>query len=441
MSEKERAELIWADLIISGKAALEKNRKAFAESQFRLALEQCKHFDDEAQRVAETLCCLVKCIDLGERPLEAEDTYRRIITAREKSQRATLEEVVEPMESLAFILFRKGETDEAIQLQNAAIALQETHCGKYTTETLKSLEIAYWNARRFLPESESEIVKDELLRRLDYAMQLVSDLNDNRQYDTVWTLAAIYDGLNMKDTSANILLSCLHFTRQRFGDDSQQLGRCLLDIASTSSVSCENAVIYLLEGISIFEHLNEDESILLTALKTLSEIYALNRMLDKAISVRIRLIDLKEQAIVCDNYALYPDYQALANLYINQENYTFALQAFERAIEIIEETTGTDGEDLANLLLDAARSLDKENKPVAENFYKRAVSICENIFGFEHPKVADALSDLGGFYMFNGKSAQAEPLILRALTVNRKIYGETNHRVGYNVLNLGHYLY
>jgi len=78
-----------------------------------------------------------------------------------------------------------------------------------------------------------------------------------------------------------------------------------------------------------------------------------------------------------------------------------------------------------------------------EGKYKEALVPAENkididrrIWGEEHKRVAESLSNLGMLYMQQGTYAQAEPLLQRALTIALEVLGLTHPTTGINLNNL-----
>jgi len=49
-----------------------------------------------------------------------------------------------------------------------------------------------------------------------------------------------------------------------------------------------------------------------------------------------------------------------------------------------------------------------------------------NLFPQKHPKIGEALTDLGTTLFFQGKSSEAEPLLREAITIDKEIY-PSNH--------------
>jgi CHAT domain-containing protein/tetratricopeptide (TPR) repeat protein len=72
----------------------------------------------------------------------------------------------------------------------------------------------------------------------------------------------------------------------------------------------------------------------------------------------------------------------------------------------------------------------------AEPLLKRALAILEKTLGPEHPKVATSLDNIAALYRAQGRDAEAEPLLKRALAVREKTLGDEHPAVGQSLNNL-----
>lgn len=72
----------------------------------------------------------------------------------------------------------------------------------------------------------------------------------------------------------------------------------------------------------------------------------------------------------------------------------------------------------------------------AEQLYRRAISISENVFGVDHPQVAAIRNDLGTSYWQAGRFAEAELLLKEALATKEKVYGHNHNEVASGLNNL-----
>ena len=85
---------------------------------------------------------------------------------------------------------------------------------------------------------------------------------------------------------------------------------------------------------------------------------------------------------------------------------------------------------LALLYFDQGRTAE------AELLFKRALSIVEKVFGPDHVFVGQSLGNLALVYVGHGRYVDAEPLMRRALSIIEKTHGPNHPRLGYGLNNL-----
>ncbi|NIP99625.1 MAG: tetratricopeptide repeat protein, partial [Nitrospinaceae bacterium] len=78
-----------------------------------------------------------------------------------------------------------------------------------------------------------------------------------------------------------------------------------------------------------------------------------------------------------------------------------------------------------------------EKSAEAEPLFKRALSIRENTFGPDHPEVSDLLHNLSEMYGKMGNPSLAVPLCQRALVIRENSLGSDHPRVADSLANLG----
>jgi tetratricopeptide (TPR) repeat protein len=98
---------------------------------------------------------------------------------------------------------------------------------------------------------------------------------------------------------------------------------------------------------------------------------------------------------------------------------------------LFEKAVGRDDLSVPKLLTSSASLYRAEGKYAqAEPLLQRALTIREKALGPEHPDVAQSLWNLAGLYAVQGKYAQAEPLYQRALTIRESALGPAHPFVG-----------
>jgi tetratricopeptide (TPR) repeat protein len=101
-----------------------------------------------------------------------------------------------------------------------------------------------------------------------------------------------------------------------------------------------------------------------------------------------------------------------------RSEYAKAEPLLVRALSICEQHLGVEHPDTAMSLNALAVLYDQQGEyEQAEPLYKRALSVFEQHLGAEHPDTARCLNNLGLLYQEQGKYEQAEPLYKRALSI------------------------
>src|SRR5450755_2730787 len=124
--------------------------------------------------------------------------------------------------------------------------------------------------------------------------------------------------------------------------------------------------------------------------------------------------------------------------YLNaRARYTEAEPLYVRALAICEQQVGPQHPTTATSLNNLALLYDNQGKyEQAEPLYQRALSIYEQQVGPLHPDTAQSLNNLALLYNNQGKYEQAEPLYQRALAINEQQVGPQHPRTATSLNNL-----
>jgi tetratricopeptide (TPR) repeat protein len=117
----------------------------------------------------------------------------------------------------------------------------------------------------------------------------------------------------------------------------------------------------------------------------------------------------------------------LSSLYQAQGRYAEAEPLLRRAISICEQQLGPEHPITALSLNNLSSLYQAQGKYTeAELLLQRAVSIREQQLGADHPDTATSINDLAGLYRSQSKYEQAQPLYLQALAIREQQLG-ANH--------------
>jgi general secretion pathway protein A len=127
----------------------------------------------------------------------------------------------------------------------------------------------------------------------------------------------------------------------------------------------------------------------------------------------------------------------IANVYRTQGKYEEAEANYKRAVNILENSVGSQHPNLATVLNNLAVLYRKQGKySEAESLYRRALAIVEKALGPEHRNVAMSLNNLAILFQKQGKFTEAEPIQKRALLILEKALGPDHPDVAKGLRNL-----
>jgi tetratricopeptide (TPR) repeat protein len=127
-----------------------------------------------------------------------------------------------------------------------------------------------------------------------------------------------------------------------------------------------------------------------------------------------------------------------AGFYLKQRaRYFQAEQLYKQALPIYEQVLGPKHRDTAQSLNNLAELYHTRGEYAqAQLLHEQALSIREQVLGPAHPETAQSLNNLAGVYYDQRKLAQAVPLMERALIINEQVYGSEHPDVATNLHNL-----
>jgi tetratricopeptide (TPR) repeat protein len=110
---------------------------------------------------------------------------------------------------------------------------------------------------------------------------------------------------------------------------------------------------------------------------------------------------------------------------------------YQQALAIREQVFGPDHPAVAEILnVLATLSRLQGDYEQAESFHRRALTIREKTLGQQHPATAESLNNLGVLYRSQGKYEQAEPLLQQALRIYEQSLGIEHLDTLYAFINL-----
>lgn len=177
------------------------------------------------------------------------------------------------------------------------------------------------------------------------------------------------------------------------------------------------------------------------ALNSLALNYRYEKKYAEAEPLFLRALEIREQKLGLEHTETAHCLNNLALLYKDQGKYAEAEQIFKRVLAIREQLVSREevpgrvhldwAQSLQNLAVLYSTVLDTEERDThkyeeAEQLFKQALAIREQLLPAEHPQIARVLDFFGSFYEAQDKDEEAEKCFKRALDIREKVLGVDN---------------
>ncbi len=170
--------------------------------------------------------------------------------------------------------------------------------------------------------------------------------------------------------------------------------------------------------------------------------------IDRALSCYAEAVEIFEKTLGETNSHAITARWRTATLFVGQGRNLEALAIFQRLVDLISQSLGSDHQDLRQILRSqtlALRRIGQFDK--AEASARRALAITEKYSGPEHIDAAEALSALAGLYFDEGRYTEAEDMMTRGKEIAARASGNDSslfaagaeHELGRICYALGRY--
>jgi tetratricopeptide (TPR) repeat protein len=124
----------------------------------------------------------------------------------------------------------------------------------------------------------------------------------------------------------------------------------------------------------------------------------------------------------------------MANAYCQQGKYAGVESLYEQALQLGEQSLGSEHPMLAIVLVNLASfHWGQYDHATAKSCFWRALTIRENSLGQEHPDITRIVLCLASLHQIQGEYAEAERLFQQALSIFEKAFG-TKHQLVVNTI-------
>jgi tetratricopeptide (TPR) repeat protein len=378
----------WQKLITSGDDELAQQKLVQAEACFRQALKVLTHEPHTENDLVKCLEKLANILTQENKIDEALPLYQRSLHSLEKVYGSESSEIVPTLIAIGSIYESEGDPKLAMPLYQRALAINEKHAGPFSPAVADSLHFLGRARSRIGQSKEAE---HDYKQSLSILMQQPG-LASSSQLESL--LADYHDLLRKNDSSDTNLISDFQteVLKDRPGNSTQNR-----NIPPSAWQSQE-----LLASKNIGA--NHDE------LSTWQrQMLAQNRETRNVFSGQDKVSDWQKQSLLQSSDRLSSQ--------DNKEEQVL-LRGFQQPFAGSTEAPAYNT--MSNVL--------HNQQPYAqgEDQYKRMIALDIKSLGAEHPAVADDLTALSLLYISQGRYKEAKPLLIKALSIYKGVYGNDN---------------
>jgi len=285
--------------------------------------------------------------------------------------------------------------------------------------------------------------KDVLVRDLlDQAAQEVAE-NPPADPETAesiqHTLGGAYQSLGLYSLAADHLRKSLEFRVRRSGPESLEAARCMGELADSlwDDLQYAAAEPFYRESLRLrTKLLGPDSPEVATAMHRVANMLQGKGDYPGAKEYYLKALDIRRRQLGEDNLETAQSLLGLALLRRDAGEKDQARQLTDEALRIQRKLLGDKDARVAETLV-VLGSVSGTGAP-AEQAYSQALAIQKQVLGPDHPRVAVTLVYLARKMEDRGEfGQQPEDLLLEALRMNRKTFGETHGEVARNLERLG----
>ena len=310
--------------------------------------------------------------------------------------------------------------------------------------------------------------KDEALQKIDKLIKLVSQAEEKNNYDeaiylleeilkiekkffgeksnyvanTLNWIGKIYLFADKNDLAKKPLNESFLIKKDLHGEENIELLEVFNNLGylfykKRKYKKAENQFLKALKIIERLEQIDNAEQI--DTFYFLGLTYNKMGFFDKANNFLQSTLKFEKKLYGEDHINLSETYFEIGENYNEAGNFKKSETNFMKAFNIEKQKLGIDHESTATTLNALGENyLELGMYEKAKSYISKSLTIREKLLGKNHEDVATSLNDLALYYWYTGKQLnKAEPLLLRALSIRKNIYGEDNPYTAVIHSNLG----
>ena len=328
------------------------------------------------------------------------------------------------MNSLAFLLYHKGEYKKAEGLFGKILLIREKVLGEehpYTAASYNDLAMVYYSQGSY--EEAEKLYKKALL---------ISEkvLGEEHPYtaDSYNNLAMVYYSQGRYKEAEELYKKALLIREKVLGEEHPNTAASYNNLAMVyySQGRYEEAEKLYKKALLIREKvLGEEHPDTATSYNNLALVYYSQGRYEKAEELYKKALLISEKVLGEEHPYTADSYNNLAIMYYSRERYKEAEELNKKALLIREKILGEEHPNTAASYNNLAMVYYSQGRyKEAEELYKKALLIREKVLGEEHPDTATSYNNLAGVYYSQWKYKEAEELYKKALLIRKKILGE-----------------
>ena len=277
---------------------------------------------------------------------------------------------------------------------------------------------------------------------LDRGAQEAKSLNSDPkvQSDLFENLGAIYQKLGKYDHADSLLVLALEKRKSLFGADSREVGESLtaLGLLRLDEAKLEEAEQLTRQGLEMTKrHVSLNHPAVAKATMALGKVEAERGNYGPAIATLNEAVRLESAPGVAPA-DLASSLAALAEAHYSAGHYDECNSLYRRVLEMHRQIYGANhplvADDLGSM---GAAQRDLGYYSEAEALDRQALDIVQSYYGENHPKIASRLTALASSLTYQKKYDEATAALQQALAIEQGIYGQAHPTVAETLNELG----
>jgi len=258
------------------------------------------------------------------------------------------------------------------------------------------------------------------------------------------TLGLIYQKLGKLDRAEELLTQALEERNSLFGADSTEAAESLVALGQlrADQAKYEDAEKLVRQGLEIDQrHLPPNHTAVINARTALGVVLTDRGNYDQATRILAETVRLQANPNPPTS-ALATSLSALADAHYYAGHYSIADPLYRRVLDIHRQLYGPQhplvADDLASL---GSVQQDLGFYPQAEQYYRQALAITEAYYGKDSPNTAADLNMLGRSILYQKRNDEARGLVEQALAIREQAFGPNHPSVATTLNELGNIAY